>query len=154
MINSTFGLTITFSRKKLRLTLLVLAFTLLFPLSACANNVKQPALPPPEEGKANVVGKVQSSQGEPYQNFNVRLAEVYWQGETGAYVLDESFSPGGISDADGRFQILNVPAGEYVVVLGEPNQEYKTVTDSNDVLKRITVVAGETFDLGTITFDY
>jgi len=152
MVNNTFGLLFNITHERSYKSLFVLV--LLAILSACTSHPQQLSLTTPETGKANVIGKVQSSQGIPYENINLRLAEVYWQDGMGAYVMDESFSPGGITDSDGKFQILNAPAGEYVVIIGKPNQEYKAITDSDGILKRITIESGETLDLGTIIFDY
>lgn len=154
MINNPFGLVTVIRGKKALPIRPILALALIILLTACSGIKKQPNLATPETGKANVIGKVQTSQGEPYKQYNVRLAEVYWQNGNGAYVMDESFSPGGITDVEGNFQILNVLAGEYVVIVGQPNLEYKAITDSNGVLKRIRIEGDTTLDLGTIQFDY
>ena len=131
-----------------------LVTTLFFTLSACGPASQVIVLPTPEPDKGHVTGSIQTTDGNPYAEFSVRLAEVYWQGEQGAYVLDESFSPGAISDKNGAFQVLNAPAGEYVLIISQPMQTYQAVTDVEGVLKRVTVKAGETVDLGTIEFDY
>ncbi len=136
----------------LRLAIVIAAFLILF--SACSPAKQQIVLPTPEASKGHVTGTILTLDGKPYSDYSVRLAEVYWQGEQGAYVLDESFSPGAISDKNGAFQVLNAPEGEYVLILGQAMQTYQAVTDANGILMRVTVKAGETVDLGTIKFDY
>lgn len=132
-----------------------MVFTIFFVLlSACAPVAQEVVLPTPEAQKGHVTGIIQSTDGKPYAGFSVRLAEVYWQGEQGAYVLDESFSPGAISDENGAFQVLNAPEGEYVLIISQPLQTYQAVTEADGKLKRITVKAGETLDLSTVKFNY
>lgn len=135
-------------------TKVIIAFTILILLTACNAKAVTQVISTPEANKGNVIGIIQSTAGEPYKGYSIRLAEVYWQGKEGAYVLDESFSPGAISDDNGAFQVLNAPEGEYVLIISEPLQTYKPVTDSKGVLQRVKVNAGETIDLGTIKFDY
>lgn len=135
-------------------TKVMMVFTILTLLTACNTKSTTQVISTPEADKGNVVGIIQSTKGEPYKEYSIRLAEVYWQGNEGAYVLDESFSPGAISDNNGAFQVLNVPKGEYVLLIGEPLQTYKPITDTTGVLQRVKVNAGETIDLGTIKFDY
>lgn len=140
--------------KKQTPVLIIGILFLLGVITACKPISQQPLLPTPEAAKGHVIGTIQSADGKPYAEFSVRLAEVYWQDKQGAYVLDESFSPGGISDKEGNFQVLNAPEGEYVLMIGQPLMIYQAVTDSQGVLKRLTVKAGETLDLGIIKFDY
>jgi hypothetical protein len=76
--------------------------------------------PPPESGKATVIGRVFSSKtGNPMGNTIVRLAEVQHQEDKVLFVLDAAFSPAAISDGNGFFIFSNVPAGEYVITVGE-----------------------------------
>lgn len=126
----------------------------LYLLTACANGTNAKPMPTPEADKGHVIGTIQSPDGKPYSEFSIRIADVYWQGDEGAYVLDESFSPGAVSDENGSFQILNAPMGDYVLIISGPLQKYQPVSDANGVLKRVKVNAGETVDLGIITFEY
>lgn len=164
MINNTFGLISTSgfqssasTRQNMKgkakniLRVLFVSFLLIL-LSAC-NASAQNAIPTPEAGKGHVIGTIQTTDGKPYKQFSIRLAEVYWQDNQGAYVLDESFSPGGMSNDKGAFQVLNVPEGEYVIIIGNAVETYEPVTDDKGVLLRVTAKAGETIDLGTIVFD-
>lgn len=124
-------------------------------LTSCTQVEQSPtAIPAPDDGNANVTGTILTTANKPYQELNVRLAEVYWQNGQGAYVLDEAFSPGAVTDDNGRFVIQNVPAGDYVLVIGKPMEDYKAVTDKDGNLKRVTLQSGDVIDLGNIVFDY
>lgn len=140
-----------FKSKLIKILSVIIIFVF---LTACEAKTPTITSPTPESGKGNVAGVIQSAEGKPYPGYLIRLAEVHMQGEKGAYVLDESFSPGAISDDKGAFLVMNAPEGEYVFIIGQPMQSYQPVTDAKGVLKRLTVKAGETLDLGTIKFDY
>lgn len=154
MFNNPYGLISMPRLKRVQYISTVMIMAMIIFLSACGIDSKSTSPATPEDGKANVSGQIENSLGEPYSHYNLRLAEVYWQDGKGAFVLDESFSPGAMTDPDGNFTILNVPPGEYVVMIGKPNNEYKAITDSQGLLKRIIITPGETLFLGTISFDY
>jgi hypothetical protein len=131
-------------------------------LSACA----QPAinaptatptkvqLPAPQSGKATLIGKVISLRdGLPIANTVVRLAEVYRQGDEGAFVLDGAYSPGDITDEMGSFAIENVDAKEYVIVVGDVYDKYQIIADPNDDAKVFLAVENEILDIGELEVD-
>src|SRR4030066_441791 len=110
--------------------LVILSIFILF-ITAC-NKITSPTInpevlstatppPSPESGKASMIGQVMHQEGYGLSNTIVRLAEVARgaEGRGGAYILDISRSPGTITDENGRFAILNVKAGEYVIVVGD-----------------------------------
>jgi hypothetical protein len=113
------------------------------------------ALPPtPETGKATVLGKVVSIEGgEPLANTTVRLAEVYWQGDEGAFVLDGANSPGDITDEQGNFFIPSIDAREYVIVVGDVYSVYEIIAEPSGKGKVWKVAADEILDVGSLTVD-
>lgn len=91
-----------------------------------------PATPvaPPAAGKSTIVGQVLSlSTRAPLANIPVRLADVVRQGDQAAMVLDSAFSPGDITDDQGRFIIENVNPGEYVIIVGDVTAQYEVIAE-------------------------
>ena len=106
---------------------------------------------PPEKDKATVIGQVWIRiPSKPLSNTLVKLAEVYGEGQDGAYVLDAYFSPGATTDADGYFIMENIPAIGYVVVVGDVFDVYKVVQTEKGTPKVWTTMPGEVLDLGTL----
>lgn len=143
-----------FKRKMIILTVLILL------LSACqAAPAATTEAPPATEALAlqgefgGVTGVIISDiTNEPIEGIIVRLAEVFRQGDQSAYVLDQAFSPGATTQADGSFQIDNAPAGEYVLVVGNPEifNGHEILQDSSGTSIKYTVESGEWLDLGEI----
>ena len=125
-------------------------------LGACSGGTAgKSAIPTPDSGNTNVIGKVVSKQdGKPVVNTIIRLAEVYRQGDQGAYLLDEAFSPGAYSNDQGEFQILNIKASEYVLVIGDPKGTYEVVTGDDGKARTWTATADQTLDMGTVKVEY
>jgi len=108
----------------------------------------------PDTGKATVIGKVVSLRdGLPMANTVVRLAEVYRQGDEGAFVLDGAYSPGDITDEQGSFTIENVDAKEYVIVVGDVYDKYQIIAEPNDEAKVFLAVEDEILDVGELQVD-
>lgn len=106
----------------------------------------------PESGKALVVGRILSLQsGEPLTDTIVMMAEVFRQGEAGAYVLDAARSPSTFTDGEGNFVIANVDPGEYVIIIGDPYQE-PTIIEDEATQKAATwqVVADQVLDVADL----
>lgn len=143
-----------FKRKMIILTVLILL------LSACqAAPAATTEAPPATEALAlqgefgGVTGVIISDiTNEPIEGIIVRLAEVFRQGDQSAYVLDQAFSPGATTQADGSFRIDNAPAGEYVLVVGNPEifNGHEILQDSSGTSIKYTVESGEWLDLGEI----
>jgi hypothetical protein len=128
------------SRKTFSFFLLLILF-----LSACTNGINttvNPKVlptatppPPPESGKATIIGQVTHQDGSPYTNVIVRLANVARdaEGKGGAYILDIGRSPGTYTDDYGYFIIANITPGEYVIVIGdvEVPDLYEVIQESN-----------------------
>jgi len=111
-------------------------------------------LPTPGAGKATVVGQVfdETSQ-EPMVNVTIRLAEVYREGGEGAYVLDTAFSPGTYSGDNGVYILQDVPAGEYVLIIGDVMDIYKIIPDEENHPKTWDVPEGQIVNFGQIFVD-
>lgn len=106
---------------------------------------------PPEADKATVVGRVvDADTNEPLSSTLIKLAEVYGEGDEGAYVLDTYFSPGATTDENGYFIMENVPAIGYVVVVGDVFYIYSIIQTEEGKPKVWKTSPGEVLDLGTL----
>jgi len=108
-----------------------------------------PMIPYPLPGKTTVVGRVVTRSGASLTNMPVHLARVYRQDGEGIFVL-HSFSPSGLTDAQGYFVIENVDPGEYVIVVGNPEGEYGIASVSPGRPKVWDFLADKVADIGTI----
>ena len=110
-------------------------------------------LPTLEAGQGGVTGiAVSKKTGGVLANTVVRLAEVVRQEDQAAFVLDTAFSPGTITDADGKFAFVNIPPMEYVIVIGnvEVYQGYEILQDETGQATVYVVTAGEILDVGSL----
>jgi hypothetical protein len=106
----------------------------------------------PQTGKTTLYGRVTNQSGAPIPNVPVRLAEVFRQGDEGAYVLDGAFSPGDMTDEQGGFVIENVDPREYVIVVGDVEQDrYQIITKSDGSAEVYNPSAGELLNLETLS---
>jgi hypothetical protein len=94
-------------------------------------------------------------EGYPMVNTVVRLADVARgaEGHGGAFILDLARSPGTFTDQYGFFNIQNVDAGEYVIVVGdvEITGVYEIIADENGDAKIWNFPADQITDIGTLT---
>jgi len=112
------------------------------------------SLPKPTATKTTVVGQVYDSiSQQPIPNVPVRLAEVYRQGGEGAYVLDTANSPGAYADEKGVFIMQDIPAGEYVLVVGDVMGIYKVIPDEGNHPKVWDARAGQILNTGLHSVD-
>lgn len=135
--------------------LLFLLVTLL--LSACASSkTSGSVVPTPQAGKTTVTGVlVSEADGKPAASIIVRLAEVYREGNSAAYALDASFSPGATSDENGVFIISDIAPGEYVVIIGDPAINYMIIEDSATGKAKVwNAPENGILDLGTFTINF
>ena len=111
--------------------------------------------PPPESGKATIIGQVMHQDGFALASTVVRLADVARgvEGRGGAYILDVARSPGTSTDENGRFIFQNLKAGEYVIVIGdiELTAIYEIITESNGQAKVWNLPADQVTDVGVLT---
>jgi len=121
---------------------------------APTDSANEPQQSKPEAGKATLIGKVVSLRdGSPMANTVVRLAEVYRQGDEGAFVLDGAYSPGDITDEHGDFAIENVDVKEYVIVVGDVYDKYQIIGEPNNAAKVFQTVEDEILDVGELQVD-
>jgi hypothetical protein len=118
------------------------------------DSATEPQQSKPEAGKATLIGKVVSLRdGLPMANTVVRLAEVFRQGDEGAFVLDGAYSPGDITDEQGRFAIENVDVKEYVIVVGDVYDKYQIIGEPDNSAKVFQAVEDEILDVGELQVD-
>jgi hypothetical protein len=89
--------------------------------------------------------------GEPMAGTLVRLAEVVRSGDEGVYVLDQAFSPGARTDNDGYFIFENIPAMEYVLIVGDVQRSYKVIEDEDKKPRAYNALADQILDVGVLT---
>ena len=103
---------------------------------------------------ATVTGQVMHEQGYPMANTIVRLADVARgvEGRGGAFILDLARSPGTTTDQNGSFNIQNVDAGEYVIVVGdvELTGVYEIIEEPDGTAKVWNLPADQITDIGTL----
>ncbi len=113
-------------------------------------------IPTPSSGKATIFGTVtHQNSGKPFTNTTIRLAEVYGQGENQSFVLDGAHSPGGMTDANGKFVIADIPAREYVMIVGDlaDSNNYVIIHDETGKAIIYNVEAEKITDVGTISIE-
>ena len=120
------------------------------------NVLVTPTPPPaPDSGMASIVGQVMHQEGYPMVNTIVRLADVARgaEGRGGAFILDVARSPGTFTDQNGYFNIQNVKAGEYVIVVGdvEITGIYEVIPQPDGKARVWNLPADEVTDVGILT---
>jgi hypothetical protein len=113
----------------------------------------KPTAPPPSVNKSVLTGQVLSSlDAKPLGNIPVRLAQVFRQGQEGAFALDLAHSPSSISDINGYFTIIDIAPAEYVLVVGKPEDNNYALYKENEAnpTKTFTIVSNQLIDIGTI----
>lgn len=119
-----------------------------------AETVTELVVETPEQGKATITGRLLSAKTRtPLAQTAVRLAEVYRQGEEGAYVLDGSSSPGAYTNAQGEFVIPNIDPKEYVIVAGDPYASNDVVKEAAGKPKPYSVAVNQVLNVGTVEVD-
>ena len=86
----------------------------------------------------------------------VYLAEVFRKpgdppDAEGAFVLDISNSPAAATDATGRFAIINIPAKEYVMVVGDPYSKSEIVAREDGKPKLFVTKPDVLLNVGNVT---
>jgi hypothetical protein len=113
-------------------------------------------LPTPQPGQTTVIGKViHTTDGSPFQNTVVRLAEVYGEGNNQAYVLDGAHSPGGITDQNGDFIIKDISAREYVMIVGNStdSDNYVVIHEASGSAIVYNPLANQILNVGSISVE-
>ncbi len=110
----------------------------------------------PEAGKTIFKGRALNLQDEPWANTGVRLAEVVRNAQdpnTAACVLSDSTSPGTVTDAEGYFVFANIPAVEYVLIVGDVYGKYKAILGDDLVTRVFSPTTDQVLDVGDIKVD-
>lgn len=117
-----------------------------------ANDVVENEVVAPAADRATITGVVFSERTDkPMVAVPVRLAEVYYEGERGAFVLDGAQSPGATTDNNGRFVFVDMEPKDYVIVIGNAEtNDYTIVPDEAGNARIWTAVAGEILDTQTL----
>jgi hypothetical protein len=128
-----------------------------FSLVACSSpppTTIPPRVPLPESGTSSVFGRVFSKKtNEPLVNILVRIARVVRQGGDGAFVLEDAFSPGSLTNEEGYFVISNVDPIEYVIVVGDVNLDYDIIAEDSGRAKVWQTIKGQVLDVGELKVD-
>ncbi len=141
---------------KKHIVIILLFAWLLSLLTSCNTQfLGTPEVALPEKGKATVVGTLISQDtNKPYDGVLVRLAGVHNQGNQGAFVLDTAHSPGATTDKNGYFKFENIPAMQYVMVIGDPMYSYVIITGTDGKAKVWDAPANKVTNFGTIKTNY
>ncbi|HXF60390.1 MAG TPA: hypothetical protein VNK95_02160 [Caldilineaceae bacterium] len=124
------------------------------PLAAPESPLPTPvSITDPEMGA--FVGRIVSTNlpgNPPLAGSGVRLGNVIWNEDhtDGTFVIEGSKSPGADIAADGTFAFLDLPPGEYVMVVGDLLGKHEVIVDADGKAKIFVAEAGEVTDLGTI----
>jgi hypothetical protein len=138
---------------------IILLVILLIIMSGCKQlsleeefpNIEEKNISKPDTGYSTVTGKIINKEfDEPLTFSVVRLAEVFREGDSGAYVLNEAFSPGARTDMDGVFVFNNVEAREYVLVVGDVTSTYQIIKNKDGSAKIWNAPMNEITDMGVI----
>jgi len=104
----------------------------------------------PVAGKATVTGGILSeAAGKPLARISIHLAEVYRQNGEAAYILNTASSPSTLTNDAGQFIAKDIPAREYVIVIGEPNSSYAILNEPSGQAKVWDAAVDRILDVGT-----
>lgn len=133
------------------LTLIFSTIFFLAVLTGCQGSKKATSIPLPGADKTTVTGIVFSTpMNQPYPNAPVWLAEVFREGEYGAYVVNVAASPSTFADEQGVFIIENVDPKEYVIVIGNPESFSEVIPDDTGRARVWKTEAGKVLDVGQL----
>jgi hypothetical protein len=143
---------------KYTLTVLRTVLVLVF-LSACSMNLRPSASPTATviPGTGQVMGILQlMSNGNPHpvKNSLLYLAETIKDssGNNSFAAMDRIHSPRTESDDNGRFTFVNIPPGNYGLILDQVSSSYLLLKPGSQEVMIISVSADERVDLGTLTY--
>lgn len=112
-------------------------------------------------GKATVIGRLLSRRtGMPLPGTVVRLAEVYYaeeddkRPETGAYALDNAFSPSAITDEQGYFIFQDIEPRDYVIFVGDISVNYAVEVNEKGFPRARTVQADVVNNFGDVIIEF
>ena len=150
---------------------ILLLFSLLLFLTSCTGNsmfqristeslssTKEPASTEPpksfESGKGAITGKI--NRPEFWKGYLLYAYAAPYLGDPageGIYILDDKLNEYAEITENNSFQIVNLPTGIYILVIG-PDVETAMAYRKNGIAIKITVEANLSSDLGEIVLEY
>ena len=133
------------------------------PLSAPVSPLAAPAFDAPSAGKAAIAGRlIDIKTGLMMADQNLSLPAVLCapgvaeadKREQCFYMIDEAFDPSTLTDGEGRFIFQDIPAGEYVLMVGNLMTEYTVLTDELNQPLIWKADANNVLDVGDIVVDF
>jgi hypothetical protein len=129
-------------------------------LTACSPNAElispTPTKIQPASGMGGMSGTVLNSKELWKDRNDIYVFAAPFTGDDqgqGIYVLEPSIHPHTELDANGLFQMADMPPGKYVLVIG-PSPEEALVFKDGDKTRVIDVPEGEVTDVGEITLKW
>jgi hypothetical protein len=131
-------------------------------INACSSSTPAPTSIPtpttiqPAAGMGGLRGKLLNT-ADLWKNIKtiyIFAAEFHGDDQgKGVFFLEPSIHPHTVMDADGVFQINDMPPGDYVILAG-PNPEEAISIKIDDVAEVFRVSEGEVIDIGEKTLSY
>lgn len=104
-------------------------------------------------GVAYVDGTLLNINRNPLKQTAIHFAQVFRENGKAAFLYDAGSSPSALSDKNGQFSIAELPAGEYVAIIGDPMTSYRILLDENGESRVILAQGGQTINLGDLLID-
>mgnify|MGYP005855816641 CR=1 FL=1 len=105
--------------------------------------------------KSAVVGQIRTTAGgqrRPLSGTPVLLAQVHWNAQRtdGAFAFLGSGGPRAVTEPDGSFAVMDLPPGEYVILVGDPLGQNQIITSPSGKPQVFSAPAGQPLDIGQI----
>ncbi len=104
-------------------------------------------------GVTQVEGVLVNLQKSPLKEVAVHFAQVYRDKGKAAFLYDAGTSPSVLTDKQGKFSLAELPAGEYVMIIGDPMTSYRILPDEKGESRVILAQGGQTLDFGELVID-
>lgn len=133
------------------------------PLSAPISPLAATDTYAPEAGNSAIAGRlIDIATGSPMANQNLSLPAVLCapgvaeedKREQCFYMIDEAFDPSALTDGDGNFVFEDIPAGEYVLLVGNLMSENAVLKDELNRPIIWRAVADTVVELGDLVVEF
>jgi hypothetical protein len=113
-------------------------------------------------GKSSVVGRlIDVKSGQPMANQNLSLPSVICppgvaekdKREQCVYAVDDAFDPSAITNQDGSFVFRDIPAGDYVMLIGNPATKYTVLANESKQPLIWSAKADQVLNAGDLAVD-